>query len=162
MTQDARPTRHKPTDLAGCHELIDELFDLVEAVVADKTRVEQSYAELLRYVYGRRRERFDDPHQLKLFETPTEEPAAEATPERSDAPASSAPADIAASKPHRRRGRRRFPAHLPRIRVEHPLPEAEVPCPRCGEPRGIIGEEISERLNYVPARYEVLQDVRFK
>ena len=163
MTQDARPPRHKPTDLAGCHELIDELFDLVAAVVADKMRLEESYAELLKSVYGRRRERFDDPQQLKLFETPTEKPAAEAASASSDEPTSSA-ADPAASpsKPHRHHGRRRFPAHLPRVRVEHRLPEAEVACPRCGEPRGIIGEEISERLNYVPARYEVLQDVRFK
>jgi transposase len=50
---------------------------------------------------------------------------------------------------------------LPRVRVEHDIPEHEKKCP-CGCMKSRIGEEISEQLDIVPARAQVLQNVRFK
>ena len=73
MTQDARHERRKPEDLNGCHQLIDELFEVIEAIgsdrdaaLQDRDRVQQMYDELRRCLYGPRRERFEDPDQLKL------------------------------------------------------------------------------------------------
>ena len=72
MTQDA-PQRLKPQDVDGCHQLIDELFDAMDALRADKERWQQHAEELSRYIYGQRRERFEDPDQLKLFQSETDE-----------------------------------------------------------------------------------------
>jgi len=57
--------------------------------------------------------------------------------------------------------RKPLPAHYPRVRVEHDLDEAEKVC-GCGCSLSKIGEEISERLDYVPSSVRVLQHVRFK
>jgi transposase len=42
------------------------------------------------------------------------------------------------------------------------LAEDEKPCPCCGEMRERIGEEVSEKLDWVPAKLKVLQTVRPK
>lgn len=61
-----------------------------------------------------------------------------------------------------KRGRKPLPAHLPRKRVEHDLPEAEKVCPCCQGDLHRMGEETSEQLDIVPATVQVLQHVRFK
>lgn len=52
-------------------------------------------------------------------------------------------------------GRKPLPDTLPRVRIEHPLSEEDRLCPDCGEPRECIGEDTSEVLEYVPARWLV-------
>lgn len=44
----------------------------------------------------------------------------------------------------------------------HDLPEEEKSCPGCGSMRHIIGQEISEQLEYVPAKLTVIEHVRLK
>lgn len=58
-------------------------------------------------------------------------------------------------------GRRPLPENLPRVRIEHDLPEAQKQCP-CGCQRTLIGEETSEQLDIVPAQVRVLVHVRKK
>ncbi len=58
-------------------------------------------------------------------------------------------------------GRKPLPADLPRIRIEHDLTEAEKVC-TCGCQRECIGEEISEQLDIIPAKVQVLVNVRKK
>jgi transposase len=66
------------------------------------------------------------------------------------------------SKPDQKsRGRKPLPVELPRIRVEHDLTEAEKTCP-CGGQRTLIGEETSEQLDIIPAKIQVLVQVRKK
>lgn len=62
----------------------------------------------------------------------------------------------------KKRGRKGLPAHLPRKRVEHDLPESEKVCACCQGALHRMGEETSEQLNIIPATVEVLQHVRFK
>ena len=62
----------------------------------------------------------------------------------------------------KKRGRRALPAHLPRKRVEHDLPDAEKVCACCQGALHRMGEETSEQLDIVPAKVQVLQHVRFK
>src|SRR5262249_4078475 len=52
--------------------------------------------------------------------------------------------------------------NLPRQVVTRDLSEAERRCSCCGEQRVRIGEEVSERLDYVPASLLVVQHVRPK
>jgi transposase len=63
---------------------------------------------------------------------------------------------------HHRHGRRKLPDHLPRRRIIHDLTDEQKKCPCCGEARACIGSETSEQLEYIPARFEVLQHVRHK
>jgi transposase len=55
--------------------------------------------------------------------------------------------------------RRPLPAHLPRTRIEH-TPACS--CPDCGAAMRRIGEDVSEVLDYVPARFRVIRHVRPK
>jgi transposase len=61
----------------------------------------------------------------------------------------------------RRGGRKPLPEYLPRVRIEHDLPEAEKTC-TCGCQLTRIGEDISEQLDVIPAQVRVLQHVRGK
>ena len=56
--------------------------------------------------------------------------------------------------------RRPLPDHLPRERHVHDAPEA---CQKCGGERlRKLGEDVTEMLEYVPARWKVIQHVREK
>ena len=58
------------------------------------------------------------------------------------------------------RGKRApLPAELPRVDIVHELPEAERVC-ACGTPMVEIGEEISEQLDIVPMKIQVLRHIR--
>lgn len=59
----------------------------------------------------------------------------------------------------RPRGRRPLPPHLKRERIEHDLTEAEKHCGSCDENLRPIGEETSERYEYIPAQLLVIEDV---
>ena len=65
------------------------------------------------------------------------------------------------SAPKAKRGRKPLPADLPRIRIEHDLPDADKVC-TCGCRRECIGEETSEQLDIIPATVQVLVNVRKK
>ena len=64
-------------------------------------------------------------------------------------------------KPRKKRGRRPLPADLPRVDRVIDIPEEDKIC-ACGSLLVKIGEEISEKLNIVPARIEVIRTIRFK
>ena len=83
-----------------------------------------------------------------------------------DVPADSTPPEVATvtrtvTVPVRRHPHRdEIPAHLSRVVEVLDLSEAEKPCPCCGEARQVLGELISEKLDYVPATLQVLQTRR--
>lgn len=118
--------------------------------------LQQQLQYLLRRVFGRSAEKLD-PKQLQLFETLLNQLAP-------PAPAPAEPEFAATAAPTRSPGpgRRRLPASLPRQKIIHDLPEDEKPCPCCGQPRHIIGQEVSEQLDYVPAKLTVIEHVRLK
>jgi len=67
-------------------------------------------------------------------------------------------------KPHarQRRGRPALPPELPREEVIHDLPEADKVCPHDGTPLALIGQEVSEQLDIIPAQVKVIRHVRLK
>src|SRR5579875_1921219 len=56
------------------------------------------------------------------------------------------------------RGRQPLPRHLKRERLVHDLGEADKHCAACGEDLRRIGEEVSERYEYVPAQMLVIEE----
>jgi transposase len=93
--------------------------------------------------------------QLHLFNE------AEATTEQlSEAPAADAETIVPEHK-RKKPGRRPLPADLPRVVVEHDLPEDQKIC-ACGCHKKRIGQETSEQLDIIPPKAQVLQHVRYK
>jgi len=64
-------------------------------------------------------------------------------------------------KPKSKPGRKPLPADLPRIRIEHDLSAEEKHC-ACGCEMTVIGEDSSEQLDIIPAKIQVLVQVRKK
>ena len=62
---------------------------------------------------------------------------------------------------HKKQGRKPLPANLPRIDVVHELSEEERQC-GCGCLKDRIGQEVSEQLDYIPARVRVIRNIRYK
>jgi transposase len=153
-----------PADLSACHAMIAQLLDRNHDLQRNNSQLEHQLHELLRKLYGRSSEKLDA-SQLTLFAqmlgqlqsqtpTPTPTPAA---------PLPQPPSNATPSKPVKTpHGRRRFPEDLPRERKEHDLPADQKPCPCCGRERCRIGEEVTEKLEYIPAKVIVLQNVQFK
>jgi transposase len=65
-------------------------------------------------------------------------------------------------KKGKKKGRKPFPAHLPRIEIIHDLPESERICGVDGCHLVEIGREVSEQLDFIPARIQILSHVRIK
>jgi len=57
-------------------------------------------------------------------------------------------------------GRKKLSADLPRVDVIHDLPESQKVCAKDGTALERIGEEISEQLDYQPAKVRVLRNIR--
>ena len=61
----------------------------------------------------------------------------------------------------KKRGRRPLPEDLPRIDVIHDLSDKEKIC-ACGCIKDRIGEEVSEQLDIIPAKVQVIRNIRYK
>ena len=72
-----------------------------------------------------------------------------------------APSTTITDKPKKKPGRKPLPATLPRIRVEHAVADADNICD-CGCQRTEIGEIASEQLDIIPAKVQVIVNVRKK
>jgi len=150
-----------PEDLESAHRLIRELL----ATLLQKTylteKLQRQLEQLLRQIYGKRSEKLD-PNQLLLFAREfleAAEPAPEATPEPETI---AEPVTAPAKRPSPGHGRKPLPAHLVRKPVLHDVSLEERACPDCGVERRLIGEEVREQLEYVPASMIVLQHIRPK
>ena len=62
----------------------------------------------------------------------------------------------------KKRGRKPLPDNLPRIDVIHDLPESERHCDHDGRLLSEIGEVISEQLDIIPAKIQVIRHIRKK
>ena len=145
-----------PSDLAACHALIRQLLEQLDNSSRKLTQMEYQLQQLLRRMYGRSSEKID-PKQLALFaemlrQIESQSPLPQPTPE----------ATAPAAENRKGHGRRKLAPDLPRERVIHDLNEDDKPCPCCGEMRTVIGEEVSEQLDYVPASVKVIEHVRLK
>lgn len=58
--------------------------------------------------------------------------------------------------------RKKLPSDLPRTEISYELPPAELICNLCNNTCNKIGEEISEQLEVIPAKFFVKKHIRFK
>ena len=114
--------------------------------------LKEEYLALKRLLFGPRRERLPEaPGQGHLFDT---EPMASTPPE----PDASDPSDPAPAKHRKGHGRRPIGDHLPRRDVLHDVPEEDRAC-TCGRAKTKIGEDVTEQLDYIPGKIEVLRHI---
>ena len=127
--------------------------DLLKAMLlaerAESERLRQIIKELQRHRFGRRAESLPEEQlQLGLEEVQQVEAEGQAQIEES------APAELQKRVAQRRANRGALPGHLPRI--ETLIDVASKICPGCSGQLHRIGEDISERLDIVPAQFRVL------
>jgi transposase len=140
-----------PDDPALLKAMLAEVLAALRASRQEGDRLRERLDQLLRRLYGPRSERLN-PDQLLLFAEPPV--GGELTP-----PPTTDPGE--ASKPRRKgHGRQQLPKHLPRDRRVYELSEAERLCHGCGQARVVIGQEVSEQLDYEPASLTVIEHVR--
>jgi len=157
----------REAQLADREALIERIKnEAAEQLEAQRERLEAekqaAIAAILRRYYGPKTERFDL-RQLLLFGRQVDAVAAEQGNQAAEFDGEVEPIGRR-KKPGKRHdhGRGVLPPHLPRIPIEHDLPDEEKKCPCCGEVRRRIGEEVSEQLEIIPAKFQVLKHVRFK
>jgi transposase len=115
----------------------------------ESERLRQIIREFQRHRFGRRAESLpEDQLQLALEDTEQEAASSQASSEQKNAP------ERKARAARRRTNRGALPAHLPRI--ETVVDVTSTVCPCCAGTLHRIGEDVSERLDIVPAQFRVL------
>jgi len=146
-----------PNDVEALKRLILEQTAALESakatVISQTLELEKLRFEiacLKRMKYGRSSEQFDA--QIGQMQLTLEDLGASL----SELPAR--PAAVA-KEPPAKPVRRPLPAHLPRQEIVH---QTACACPECGGALRPLGEDVSEILEYVPGRYQVIRHVRPK
>lgn len=160
----------------------EALRNQIQELETIRRNLEHTVAVYKRCLFGSRSEKIDPKEleariakaaaeareQLAKEKRPGDPPpeAEEEQPEeQAETPA--APVDPPADKPGDRKkdekrkarphGRRGFPAHLPRRRIDHPVDPAQAVCACCADhpPLVQVGEDTCEKLVKLPVQYEV-------
>lgn len=146
--------------------------EILQQMLVDLTtqldKTQRLLRQLLAAKSGTRSEQLS-PDQLRLFVqelgagSSAAETASEAKPESQnhggDLPPAAGSGNRDEQQKVRPRGRRPLSPHLKRERIEHDLAEEEKHCSGCSQDLRPIGEESSERYEYVPAQLLVIEDV---
>ena len=130
-----------------------------ETLVSRETEIENLkllILKLRRMQFGRKSEKLD--HQIEQLELRLEDLEAAQT-ESTPSPSSDCPQTTGARE-HRKPARRPLPDHLPRETQTYEPEQAS--CPECGGTLRRLGEDVSEVLEFVPARFKVIRIVRPK
>jgi transposase len=145
-------------DLETARALIATLHEHVTTLQREKAWLQHQLDVLCRRLFGKKADRVD-PRQLQLaLEQLTNEPGPVTEPIETD----SGETPVQGHIRRRPTGRRPLPGHLSRRRVELDIPDAEKQCLTCGRLKDRIGDTVSEKLEYEPARFIVVETVRAK
>jgi transposase len=152
-----------PEDAGILRQIVLQLLGVVEDKDRLLERVQHQLKQLLRHRYGQKRERIDE-NQLFLFAAQIVAASQRAsTASTQPAPAAAdASAATAQNKKRNGHGRKPLPATLERRRVVFDLDASQRQCPHCRTPMQPIGEDTSERLEFVPASLHVIEEIRPK
>jgi transposase len=148
--------RKLPDDASLPKDIVLSLLNQLEVKYQEKIHhLEEQLRLFKNELFGRSSERHFEPpvDQLLLFK-------GHAEPDTGD---SSTVGDKITVGAHTRkkRGRKPLPEDLPRIDIIHDLSEDEKQC-GCGARLRCIGEEVCEKLDYIPARLRVERHIRYK
>jgi transposase len=150
--------KYLPEDPKALQQMVLDLMAQLDRESAERAKIETLLRELLEAKRGRKSEQLSA-DQLALFAA-----AWQARQEETETPKTSADDDDdaapgAAEPPKKTGGRQALPRHLKRERIVHDLTDEEKRCDGCRQDLRLIGEEVSERYEYVPAQLTVIEDV---
>jgi len=141
--------------------------EILQQIVVDLTRQLDKSQRLLQQLLitrsGTRSEQLS-PDQLRLFaqqvgiELAAPETAKQEDKQQKDDDEPPVAGSGGDSESGKKRGRQPLPGHLKRERIVHDLAEQDKHCAECDEDLRRIGEEVSERYEYVPAQMLVIED----
>jgi transposase len=140
-----------PEDPAALRQMVAGLLEELDSKDRRLRQLQHTVEQLLRWRYGQKRERVNE-NQLFLYAVGIIGTGQEILPLQDEI-------ETEASKPQRQgHSRRPLPKPLERRRVVYDLGEHERQCPQCQGELKRIGEEVSERLEYVPASLYVIEE----
>jgi transposase len=154
--------KHLPIDPKVLQQMVLDLMAQLDRESTERNKIESLLRELLDARRSRKSEQLCA-DQLALFAAAWQARQAEA--EALEAPSSSDDDDPAtpgaggAAPQKKTGGRHPLAQHLKRERIVHDLADAEKHCTACQQDLRPIGEESSERYEYVPAQLTVIEDV---
>jgi transposase len=155
-------SKHLPEDPKVLQQMVLDLMTQLDREFTERNKIETLLRELLDARRNRKSEQLSA-DQLALFavewqarQAEAEAPAAPDGPEGNDA-ATPGAGDSAPKK--KTGGRQPLARHLKRECIVHDLAEAEKHCAACRQDLRPIGEESSERYEYIPAQLTVIEDV---
>ncbi len=142
--------------------MVLDLMAQLDRECTERNKIESLLRELLNARRNRKSEQLSS-DQLALFAAAWQARQAEAEPTKPDGsddddPNANSGADESASK-KRTGGRQPLARHLKRERIVHDLAEEEKHCSTCQQDLRPIGEESSERYEYIPAKLTVIEDI---
>ena len=154
--------KHLPEDPKVLQQMVLDLITQLDRECTERNKIEVLLRELLDARRNRKSEQLS-PDQLALFAAAWQARQAEAEPIEPDGsdeddPNTNPGGGESASK-KRTGGRQPLPRHLKRERIVHDLAEAEKHCSTCQQDLRPIGEESSERYEYIPAKLTVIEDI---
>jgi transposase len=149
----------KTLDAAALRDMVIKQHAQISSHEAEVERLRLIIARLRRLQFGRKSEKIQreiEQLELQLEELEAGNAEKQEQTEKALAPAVAAVFATATRKPVRRP----LPDHLPReVAVHEPEQKG---CPACGGSLSKLGEDVSEMLEYVPARFKVVRHVRPK
>jgi transposase len=154
--------KHLPEDPKALQQMVLDLIEQLDREFSQRSKIEALLRELLDAKRNRKSEQLSD-DQLALFAAAWQarQTAAVEAPGKDDGPDDSDAAPGGGESAPRKKGggRQPLPRHLKRERIVHDLAEEEKHCSACRQDLRPIGEESSERYDYVPAQVTVIEEV---
>lgn len=148
-----------PIDRSSLPKDPEILQQMLVDLTAQMDKTQRLLRQLLEAKHSTKSEQLS-PDQLKLFlEELNRTKAASKDKDDDELPPSVGSGQSESQDKGRPRGRRPLPPHLKRERVEHDLSAEEKHCAVCRQDLHLLGEETSERYEYIPAQFIVIEDV---
>src|SRR6202790_1628688 len=142
--------------------MVLDLMAQLDREFTERNKIETLLRELLNARRNRKSEQLST-DQLALFAAAWQARQAEAdapaAPDDSDDDDAATPGAGDSAPKKKTGGRQPLPRHLKRERIVHDLAEEEKHCAACQQNLRPIGEESSERYEYIPAQVTVIEDV---
>ena len=153
--------KHLPEDPRILQQMVLDLMAQLDREFSERSKIEALLRELLDARRNRKSEQLSA-DQLALFAAAWQARQAQAevaakSEEGDDDAAAPGAGDSVPKK--QTGGRQALPRHLKRERIVHDLTEEEKHCSTCRQGLRPIGEESSERYEYIPAQLTVIEDI---
>src|SRR5260370_32252956 len=141
--------------------MVLDLMAQLDRECTERNKIEVLLRELLNARRNRKREQLSS-DQLVLFAAAWQARQAEGErtePDGSDGDTNDNPGAGESASKKRTGGRQPLSRHLKRERIVHDLGDEEKHCSTCQQDLRPIGEESSERYEYIPAKLTVIEDI---